>query len=58
MTPEKEPRFRALMDKRHYLGTLWKICQSVWNAANDGSGSWIALAAFLAMALKCSARDA
>ena len=58
VAPEDEPRFRALMDEHHYLGAPWKIGQTVWYAAEDGSGAWPALAAFSAAALKCSARDA
>ena len=55
---EDEPRSRAHMDEHHYLGAPWKISQTVWYAADDGSGAWPALAAFTAAALKCSARDA
>ena len=54
----EEPRFRALMDEHHYLGAPSKIGQTVWYAADDGSGEWPALAAFSAAALKCGARDA
>ena len=53
-----EARFRALMDGHHYLGAPSKIGQTVWYAADDGSGEWPALAAFSAAALKCGARDA
>ena len=56
--PEDESRFRALMHNHHYLGAPWKIGQTVWYAAYDGSGAWPALVAFSAAALKCSARDA
>ena len=55
---DEEPRFRALMDEHHYLGAPSKIGQTVWYAADDGSGEWPALAAFSAAALKCGARDA
>ena len=43
---DDEPRFRALMDEHHYLGAPPKIGQSVWHAADGGSGEWPALAAF------------
>ena len=41
---DEEPRFRALMDEQHYLGAPSKIGQTVWYAADDGSGEWPALA--------------
>ena len=58
VAPADEPRFRALMDAHHYLGAPSKIGHTIWYAADDGTGSWPALAAFSASALKCDARDA
>ena len=55
---DDESRFRALMDEHHCLGAPSKIGQTVWYAADDGSGEWSALAALQAAALKCGARDA
>ena len=56
VAPEDEPRFRALMDEHHYLGAPWKIGQTVWYAAEGGSGAWPALDAFSAAALRYGAR--
>ena len=38
---DEEPRFRALMDEHHYLGAPSKIGQTVWYAADDGSGAQV-----------------
>ena len=53
----EEQRFRDLLDEHHYLGAGPKIGETIWYAADDGSGAWPALAAFSAAALKCTARD-
>ncbi|MCY4138632.1 MAG: DUF4338 domain-containing protein [Rhodobacteraceae bacterium] len=53
----EEQRFRDLLDAHHYLGAGPKIGETIWYAADDGSGAWPALAAFSAAALKCTARD-
>ena len=39
VAPEDEPRFRTLMDEHHYLGSPWKIGQTVWHVAEDGSSA-------------------
>ena len=42
---QNEPCIRALMDAHHYLGAPAKVGQTIWYAADDGSGAWPALAA-------------
>ncbi len=55
--PEEERRFRALLDRHHYLGAAPKIGETIWYVAR-GRRRWLALLAFSSAALKCRARDA
>ncbi len=36
----EEQRFRDLLDEHHYLGVGPKIGETIWYAADDGSGAW------------------
>ncbi len=51
-----EPRYQALTQERHYLGSLPKIGETPWYVAT-GREEWLALLSFSASALKCAARD-
>ena len=53
----EEHRIRDLLDEHHYFGGGPKIGETLWHAADDGSGAWPALAAFSAAALKGTAPD-
>jgi hypothetical protein len=52
----EEPRFQALMQEHHYLGSLRKIGEALWYVATCGE-EWVALLIFAAAALKIAARD-
>lgn len=52
----EEPRYRALMQKHHYLGDLAKIGHALWYIATYGE-EWAALLSFSAAAWKCGVRD-
>lgn len=54
--PLEERRFKELMEKHHYLGSVHKISETLWYVATIGD-QWIALLSFSAAALKCSPRD-
>lgn len=51
-----EPRFLALMQAHHYLGSLPKIGETLWYVATY-LGEWVALLCFSAAAWKCAVRD-
>ncbi len=52
----EEQRFRDLLDEHHCLGAGPKIGETIWYAADDGSGAWPAWR-LSAATLKCTARD-
>ena len=52
----EERCFQKLMQEYHYLGALPKISETLWYVATFDD-QWVALLAFSAAALKCSARD-
>lgn len=52
----EEPRYQALMQEHHYLGSLPKISETLWYIATWRE-EWVALLSFSASALKCAARD-
>ena len=52
----EEARFRALMQRRHYLGFVPKIGQTLWYVGCI-EGNWTSLLGFSVAALKCKARD-
>ena len=51
-----EPRFLALMQAHHYLGSLPKIGETLWYVATY-LGEWVDLLSFSAAAWKCAVRD-
>lgn len=53
---EEEPRFKALLDAHHYLGSVAKIGHTIWYVAT-WRGQWLALLVLSAAAWKCAARD-
>jgi hypothetical protein len=52
----EEPRYQALMQAHHYLGSLPKIGETFWYVATYRS-EWAALLSFSAAAWKCAVRD-
>jgi hypothetical protein len=54
--PYEEARYQELMQKRHYLGALPKIGETIWYVA-IWRDQWTALVGFSAPAWKCAARD-
>jgi hypothetical protein len=52
----EEPRYREMMQRRHYLGDLAKIGHTLWYVAMCGE-EWAALLSFSAAAWKCGVRD-
>jgi hypothetical protein len=53
---DEEPRFKELLDKYHYLGSVAKIGHTIWYVAT-WQKSWLALLVLSAAAWKCAARD-
>lgn len=53
---EEEPRFKALLDAHHYLGSVAKIGHTIWYVAT-WQEQWLALLVVSAAAWKCAARD-
>lgn len=53
---DEEPRFKALLDAHHYLGSVAKIGHTIWYVAT-WRGQWLALLVLSAAAWKCAARD-
>ncbi len=52
----EECHYQALMQARHYLGSLPKIGETLWYVATWGE-EWVALLSFSAAAWKCAVRD-
>ena len=52
----EEARFKDLMNRHHYLGSLPKIGNTLWYVA-AWRNEWVALLSFSAAALKCGVRD-
>jgi len=52
----EEARYQEQMARRHYLGALAKIGETVWYVAM-GRQQWVAQLSLSAAALKCGVRD-